>query len=765
VGNTTKSDFIAGTSNQASWQTLLAPGTAIVSSVPTSSYVSLSGTSMAAPHVAGAFALLKQRTGGAATVQQGIGAFRSTGFPIQDPITSIWYPRIRVNQGLAQFPTLSNVPDQTINEDALLSAAFTVDDAQQGAATVTFSLYTSNLALTPTYSISGSETSRTLQIQPATNQFGSAYITLVASDGQYEMADGFWLTVASVNDSPTVSSVAPVVINEDVSSGSLPFIVGDVETVPGSLSVSAVSSNVGLVPNAGLVIGGSAANRTITVTPAANQSGTATITLFVSDGQQTASTEFSVTVNPVNDPPFISTVADQQVVSGAATGALAVTVSDVDNPVEAITFTASSSDPAVVAGAGITLGGTAGSRTITVQTVAGVTGSAVITLNISDGLATATSAFTVRATHSAPATLAAIADGSLVDFSWHAPSAGGAAAGYRLELGASPGATTATLEGGPTTALSAATIAPGTWFARVRALGAGVVGPPSNEVSFSLTGAPSRPRNLAVTVNENDVAFTWGAPAAGAVGGYRIEAGSGPGLSNLAVLQLGVTTSFQVTAPNGTYYVRLRAGNARGLSSASNEVVLTAGPVSAGPPQNLTVNVVGSTVSLSWSPPNSGGTAISYLLEAGSATTLSNIAALPVAGTAITVPGVPNGTYFVRVRGVNRAGVGPPSDEEAVTVGGPPPVLPGSPSDLVATVTGTSVALSWTPPTTGGPPAGYIVYAGSAPGLSNLAALALGSTPAFGTSGVPAGTYYVRVVATNAAGSSGPSNEVRVDVP
>ena len=44
------------------------------------------------------------------------------------------------------------------------------------------------------------------------------------------------------------------------------------------------SSNSTLVPTGNLVLGGSGANRTLTITPAANQNGTATITVEVTDG-------------------------------------------------------------------------------------------------------------------------------------------------------------------------------------------------------------------------------------------------------------------------------------------------------------------------------------------------------------------------------------------------------------------------------------------------------------------------------------------------
>src|SRR5262249_56712905 len=73
---------------------------------------------------------------------------------------------------------------------------------------------------------------------------------------------------------------------------------------------------------------------------------------------------------------------------------------------------------------------------------------------------------------------------------------------------------------------------------------------------------------------------------------------------------------------------------------------------------------------------------------------------------------------------------------------------------------GSSVFLNWARPAPGGAPSAYSIEAGSAPGLANLAIFSTGSTAtSFGTSGVGAGTYYVRVKATNAAGTSAASNE------
>jgi Subtilase family/Bacterial Ig-like domain len=61
VANTTKQDTIAANSNMDRTVDLLAPGTGINSSVPGGAFDSKSGTSMAAPHVAGAFALHEEK--------------------------------------------------------------------------------------------------------------------------------------------------------------------------------------------------------------------------------------------------------------------------------------------------------------------------------------------------------------------------------------------------------------------------------------------------------------------------------------------------------------------------------------------------------------------------------------------------------------------------------------------------------------------------------------------------------------------------------
>ena len=92
--------------------------------------------------------------------------------------------------------------------------------------------------------------------------------------------------VPGMNTAPTISSIPDQTIAANTSTGNLPLTIGDAESNPADLTLSADSSNQSLVPLTRIVFGGSGSNRTVNVTPATNQSGTATISVTVSDGSR-----------------------------------------------------------------------------------------------------------------------------------------------------------------------------------------------------------------------------------------------------------------------------------------------------------------------------------------------------------------------------------------------------------------------------------------------------------------------------------------------
>lgn len=89
-----------------------------------------------------------------------------------------------------------------------------------------------------------------------------------------------------------------------------------------------------------------------------------------------------------------------------------------------------------------------------------------------------------------------------------------------------------------------------------------------------------------------------------------------------------------------------------------------------------------------------------------------------------------------------------------------------APEDLAAASSGTSVILTWRHAVVEAADAtDYIIEAGSAPGLADLANVSSGTAAtALTTRDVAAGTYFIRVRAVDAAGGSAASNEATVTV-
>ena len=101
------------------------------------------------------------------------------------------------------------------------------------------------------------------------------------------------------NTAPTISGVANQTISINTTLGPVAFLIGDGQTPASNLVVTVSSSNPSLVPGSNIVLQGSSAVRTITVTPVAGQAGSATIALTVCDPALCATTNFVLTVVPL----------------------------------------------------------------------------------------------------------------------------------------------------------------------------------------------------------------------------------------------------------------------------------------------------------------------------------------------------------------------------------------------------------------------------------------------------------------------------------
>ena len=179
--------------------------------------------------------------------------------------------------------------------------------------------------------------------------------------------------------------------------------------------------------------------------------------------------------------------------------------------------------------------------------------------------------------------------------------------------------------------------------------------------------APGVPTNLAANVSGSTVTISWNASASGgAATGYRLEAGTAPGLADITTFQTTATGIAVPGVPTGQYFVRVRSTNAVGTSAATSDLTINVGCTPPVAPATFTASASNRTVSLNWTlAPGSTRT----IIEAGyapGATALTIPVSAPTAGVAF--PGVPPGTYYVRTRGVNACGQGTASVERTLVV-------------------------------------------------------------------------------------------------
>ncbi|HZM03157.1 MAG TPA: hypothetical protein VFC44_09045, partial [Candidatus Saccharimonadales bacterium] len=206
------------------------------------------------------------------------------------------------------LPVLTLPGSASVGQDASTDLAIGVSDSSVPIFTVTTTARSSNTNLISNASLTfgGAGTNRLLSIKPALHKSGTTTITVIARDSVPSSATNtFTLTVVATNYPPVfLKTIGIQTKNENAASTNLSFSISDLETAASALTVTATSTNTALLPNANLVLSGTGTNRTLSLTPAANQNGTTLVELVVTDGGgATATNNFLVTVWVVNQPP------------------------------------------------------------------------------------------------------------------------------------------------------------------------------------------------------------------------------------------------------------------------------------------------------------------------------------------------------------------------------------------------------------------------------------------------------------------------------
>ncbi len=357
---TTAADQVTCYSNSVSYLSLLAPGSVVSDTIG----FNWNGTSMAAPMVAGAIAVLRSSAAFPNdTTTQILTRLTSTGTSVTDALSGITTPRIDVNAALSQTTipvnsvalTPSNPTISTVGNTQQLVATATYNDNSQVVVTNAATYSSSNTAVA-TVNSTGLVTAVASGNATITATYGGTSGTTVVTVGA--------VTVSSLAISPSAPSITAYLGTQQLTVTAT-YSDATTQDVTSAAGYSIDNSAIATVSNAGLLTGVSNGTATVTVTYQ-GVSATATVTVNMP------------TVSSLAISPSAKTLAGQnQTVQLAVTATLSDgSTLDVTN---SATYTSSNTSSATVSSSGLVTSASPGTAVIT-ATYQGVSSTSTITV-------------------------------------------------------------------------------------------------------------------------------------------------------------------------------------------------------------------------------------------------------------------------------------------------------------------------------------------------------------------------------------------------
>ncbi|WP_459789032.1 putative Ig domain-containing protein [Alteriqipengyuania sp. 357] len=170
---------------------------------------------------------------------------------------------------------------------------------------------------------------------------GTLDLRVTASDGELAVSSDLAFTVAAVNDSPVVAGTLPDARFDEDTAVDLSLPAGIFDDVDGdALTLAATLAGGAALPD-WLEFDGNL----FTGTPPANFFGDLAIDLTASDGKETASTSFVLSIGPVNDAPVVTAPLADLAAGEDTTFAIAVPLDGFADPEgDALTYSVTRAD-------------------------------------------------------------------------------------------------------------------------------------------------------------------------------------------------------------------------------------------------------------------------------------------------------------------------------------------------------------------------------------------------------------------------------------
>ena len=283
-----------------------------------------------------------------------------------------------------EFYTADGVPTQPIQ--------VSLYDQETLSNELTLTASSQNTTILPQENIDITDTgvNRQIVMTPSDNETGNVIVDLIVSDGQKEFKQQLTLGVNKFSDPPEISDIDDQLGKEDHALTPITFTVSDPDTSLEQLKILVTSSNIDLVPNHenSLTFTGNGAEKTLYITPQPNQFGETEIIIRVSDGINTQKSKFIVNFQPVNDPPEISDIADQEIKADEEIIHVDFTITDIAAEAQYLSAWALSNRPEIVPNdnAHLFIIGDDHRKVLAIKPIRDAAGDLTITVFASDGM-------------------------------------------------------------------------------------------------------------------------------------------------------------------------------------------------------------------------------------------------------------------------------------------------------------------------------------------------------------------------------------------
>ncbi len=297
-------------------------------------------------------------------------------------------------------PVISGLVPLNVPANLISRTDFLVSDVDSASSSLSVTASVEN-AEVGQVSINGSGNEWQLTFAPNGVQ-ASTTVSVIATDGNASTTN----TIQVVVIEPLSSELAPIA-DQIVAEDSTPSFGVIVLRAASAFTITGTASNPAVIQS--VEVSGSGMTQTAVIRLVPNAVGESDVTFALHDDFLGDSVTFKVTVTPVNDAPTISLIADAITDEDKPVN-VSFTVADIDTPLNELSFSASSSNPALLGSATFTPGE---NGVVVAQITPGAEQSGVtaITIAVTDGIGTATTAFAlgINAVND-PTVIAPIAD-------------------------------------------------------------------------------------------------------------------------------------------------------------------------------------------------------------------------------------------------------------------------------------------------------------------------------------------------------------------